>query len=104
MQTAADALSSGDDLEAVRAFQAAQDALDTAKAARLASIELARSYELEGASSLNVWVRNQLRMSAKQGTTLVRMSHTIAQLRGVAAAAEAGQIRAEHVAAFPPTR
>jgi len=53
LQTAADALSSGDDLEAVRAFQAAQDALDTAKAARLASIELSRSYEFEGASSLN---------------------------------------------------
>ncbi len=85
LQTAADALSSGDDLEAVRAFQAAQDALDTAKAARLASIELARSYELDGASSLNVWVRNQLRMSAKQATTLVRMPHTIAQLPAVGA-------------------
>ncbi len=100
LQTAADALSCGDDLDAVRAFQAAQDALDTAKAARLASIELSRSYEAEGASSLNVWVRNELRVSAKQANTLVRMPHTMAQLPAVAVAAEAGLIRAEHVAAF----
>lgn len=100
LQEAADTLTSGDDLDAVRVFQAAQDALDTAKAARLASIELARSYELDGASSLNVWVRNELRMSAKHANILVKMPQTIAQLPAVGAAAEAGQIRAEHVAAF----
>jgi hypothetical protein len=100
LQTAADALSYVDDREVARAFQAAQDALDTAKAARLSSMELSRSYELDGAASLNVWVRNELRMSAKQATTLVRMPHTIARLPAVARAAEAGEIRAEHVAAF----
>ncbi|MEO6606665.1 MAG: DUF222 domain-containing protein, partial [Aeromicrobium sp.] len=100
LQQAADALSSCDDRDAVRVFQAAQDALDTAIAARLSSMELSRSYELDGASSLNVWVRNELRISAKDATTLVRMPQTIAQLPAVGAAAEAGEVRAEHVAAF----
>ncbi len=100
LQEAADALHSADDRDALRVFQAAQDALDTAMAARLSSMELSRSYELDGASSLNMWVRNELRLSAKQATALVRMPHTIAQLPEVGAAAEAGQIRAEHVAAF----
>ncbi len=100
LQMAANALTACDDREALRHFQAAQDALDTAKAARLASMELSRSYELDGASSLNVWVRNELRMSAKQAHNLVKMPQTIAQLPAVARAAEAGCVRAEHVAAF----
>ncbi len=100
LQNAADALHSADDREALRVFQAAQDALDTAMAGRLSSMELSRSYELDGASSLNVWVRNELRLSAKEATTLVRMPRTLAQLPGVGEAAESGEIRAEHVAAF----
>lgn len=100
LQEAADALHAADDRDAVRVLQAAKAAIDTAIAARLSSMELSRSYELDGASSLNVWVRNQLRLSAKDATTIVRMPQTIAQLPCVGAAAEAGQIRAEHVAAF----
>lgn len=100
LQKAADALGSADDRDAVRSLQSAEDALDTAIAARLSSIELSRSYELDGASSLNVWVRNELRVSAKDATTLVRIPQTIAQLPEVGFAAEAGEIRAEHVAAF----
>ncbi len=100
LQTAADALHSADDRDAVRTLQAAKDALDTAIAARLSSMELSRSYEFDGASSLNVWVRNELRVSAKDATTLVRMPHTIAQLPAVGEAAESGEIRSEHVAAF----
>ena len=100
LQNAAVALHSADDRDAVLALQAAKDAIDTAIAARLSSIELSRSYELDGASSLNVWVRNELRLSARDATTLVRMPQTIAQLPDVGMAAEAGEIRAEHVAAF----
>lgn len=100
MQAAAHALISGSDREAVRAIQGAQDALDAAKADRLASIAETCAYELDGASTLNVWVRNELRLGASQAANLVRASSTLAQLRAVAEAAEAGQIRADHVAAF----
>jgi hypothetical protein len=100
MQTAARALRSGSDREAVRAIQAAQDALDAAKAERLASLAETCAYELDGASSLNAWLRNELRLGANQAANLVRASSTLAQLPAVAKAAEAGLIRAEHVAAF----
>ena len=100
MQTAARALGAGSDRDAIRAIQAAQDALDAAKADRLAKLEESRAYELDGASSLNTWVRNELRLSAKDAAKLVRASSTVVQLPDVAKAAEAGEIRTDHVAAF----
>jgi hypothetical protein len=90
----------GSDREAVRAIQAAQDALDAAKTDRLASIAGTCAYELDGASSLNVWVRNELRLGASQAAALVKASSTLAQLPAVAEAAATGAIRADHVAAF----
>lgn len=100
MRVAARALLSGSDLEAVRAIQAAQDALDSAKADRLAAIEAVRGYELDGASSLNSWVRSQLRLGAKDAADLVRAASTLSHLPAVAQAAASGAIRAAHVAAF----
>jgi hypothetical protein len=100
MREAARALRSGSDREAVRAIQAAQDALDAAKADRLAAIEETRAYELDGASSLNTWVRNELRLSAKDAAGLVKASTTLSFLPAVAEAAASGAIRTEHIAAF----
>ncbi len=100
LRIAARALTASSDREAVRAIQAAQDALDAAKADRLASISESRSYELDGASSLNVWVRNELRLGAREAAILVTASSTLTQLPAVAEAAAAGTIRADHVAAF----
>ena len=100
LRTAARAMTTGSDSEAVRAIQAAQDALDAAKADRLARMEETRAYELDGASTLNTWVRNELRLGAKQAAILVKASSTLSYLPAVAEAAAAGEIRTEHVAAF----
>jgi hypothetical protein len=100
MRTAARALVAGDPREQVRAIQAAQDALDAAKAEGLAAMELSKGFELDGASTLNTWVRKELRLSAKDATALVRAAATLAQLPAVADAAAAGQIRADHVDVF----
>lgn len=100
LRAAARALDSGTDREAVKAIQAAQDALDAAKATRLASLEVSRDFELDGASTLSTWVRNELRLSAKEAATLISSSATLSHLPEVAEAAAAGEIRAAHVAAF----
>jgi hypothetical protein len=100
MRTAADAIKSGDPRQVVRCAQAAQDALDAVKAQALAQIGESRVFELDGASTLNTWVRNELRLSAKDASALVRASSTMAQLPEVADAARSGVIRAEHVAVF----
>ena len=100
MRTAARALVAGDPRERVRAIQTAQDALDAAKADALAQIESMKAYEIDGASTLNTWVRNELRMTAADAHTLVRAAATFAALPLVAEAATAGRIRADHVKAF----
>jgi hypothetical protein len=74
--------------------------LDAAKAESLAELETTREFELDGASTLNTWVRNELRVSAKQAQSLVRASSTLHMLPRVADALATGAIRAEHVDAF----
>src|SRR3954463_9178946 len=100
LQAAASAMRSGSDLDAVRAIQTAQDDLDAAKADRLRSIEETKAYEVDGASTLTTWVRNELRLDAKCAAALVRASSTVVQLPSVAEACAAGEIRTAHVAAF----
>jgi hypothetical protein len=100
LHTAARAITAASDLDCVRAIQTAQDALDAEKAVRLAAIELSRSYELEGASTLATWTRTELRMSAKEAKALARASFTFGQLPQVAEAARAGLIRLNHVNVF----
>jgi len=100
MRTAARALTAGDVRDQVRAIQVAQDALDAAKAERLAIIEATKAYEVDGASTLGTWIRNELRMTAQDATTLVRAEATFAVLPVVAEAAATGSIRADHVKAF----
>ena len=49
---------------------------------------------------LSTWVRNELRLSARETATLVNAAATCVHLPAVAEAAAAGQIRAAHVATF----
>ncbi|MET0447364.1 MAG: hypothetical protein ABW004_03115 [Aeromicrobium sp.] len=49
MRTAARALTSADARQRARAIQAAQDALDAAKAEALAEIDATQAYEVDGA-------------------------------------------------------
>ncbi len=100
MRTAAYALRSGSDRDALKAIQAAQDALDAAKADRLAALEISREFELDGASTLSTWVRNELRLNAKEASRLVANSATCTHLPAVAEAAARGEIRAAHVTTF----
>ncbi|MEJ7634384.1 DUF222 domain-containing protein [Aeromicrobium sp.] len=100
MRTTVRVLRTGDARDRVRAIQTAQDALDAAKAECLAELEVSRDYEIDGASTLNTWVRNELRLSAKDANALTRAAATLAQLPAVAHAAAAGVIRADHVAVF----
>ncbi|MGB9011807.1 MAG: hypothetical protein WCB95_02955, partial [Aeromicrobium sp.] len=64
MRTAAQALRSGDARERARAIRVAQDALDAAKALALSELQISRDHELDGASTLNAWDRNELRLNA----------------------------------------
>jgi hypothetical protein len=100
MRTAARALSCGDARDRARAIQTAQDALDAAKAEALAEIDATAAYEVDGASTLNTWVRNELRMTASDAQVLVRAAATCAALPLVGAASAEGSIRADHVKAF----
>jgi hypothetical protein len=48
---------------------------------------------------LNAWVRNELRLSAKDANALTRAAGTLDALPAVSEAASAGEIRTDHVAA-----
>ena len=80
LRDAARALKSGDDRVALRAIQAAQDALDAAKADRLAALEASKDFELDGASSITTWARTELRLDAPQTKRLVRAATTARDL------------------------
>jgi hypothetical protein len=100
MRTTESALTIGDVRTKVRSIQTLQDALDAIKAEYLAQIETSKDYELDGASTLNTWVRTQLRLSDKDAHALTRAADTLAQLPAVAEAAAAGEIRTDHIAVF----
>ena len=100
MRTAAQTLSTGDVRDKLHAVQAAQDALDAVKATLLAELDASKDFELDGASTLNTWVRNQLRIKPGQATTLVRNVAAMRDLPLVAEAALAGQISSAHVQVF----
>lgn len=100
LRDAARALSSLDDRAALKAIQAAQNALDAAKADRLASLEESKAFELDGASSITTWARNELRLDALGTRKLTRAAATMRDLPDVGDAAQNGRIRLEHVAVF----
>ncbi|WP_344771160.1 DUF222 domain-containing protein, partial [Aeromicrobium panaciterrae] len=100
MRTAAQTLTSGDTRSKLHAVQAAQDALDATKALLLAELDVTKDFELDGASTLNAWVRTQLRMNAGQATTLVKNVHALRDLPLLADAALSGEVSAAHVRVF----
>ncbi|VXB96432.1 HNH endonuclease signature motif containing protein [Aeromicrobium sp. 9AM] len=100
MRTAAHTLRTGDVRAKLHAVQVAQDALDAAKAALLADLDASKEFELDGASTLNAWVRNQLRMNAGPARALVKNVTALRDLPLVAEAAFAGQISSAHVQVF----
>ena len=67
MRTAAQTLRSGDTRSKVHALHAARDAIEAQEALLLAELETSKDFELDGCSTLNAWVRNQLRMNARPG-------------------------------------
>ena len=100
LREAARALRSGDSRTRLRAIQVAQDALDAAKAAELAVLQESKEFELDGASSVTTWARNELRLDAKASRALVRAAVTMRDLPAVGEAAADGRIRLDHVAVF----
>src|SRR4051812_41697811 len=100
MRTAAQTLRSGDVRSKIHALQDLQRAVDAAQAVLLAELETSKEYEVDGASTLNTWVRNQLRMNSGEANALVRNSVVLRDLPLVAEAAFTGQISARHVRAF----
>jgi len=100
LRDAARALRSFDDRAALRAIQAAQDALDAAKADRLAALGESKEFELDGASTIATWARNELRLDAGRTKALVHAAATAKRLPEVGMAAAEGRIRLDHVAVF----
>ncbi len=100
IDTVRTALAPGDVRTRLHAAQEAQDALDAVKATLLAELEVSKDFELDGASTLNTWVRNQLRMKPGQATALVRNVAAMRDLPLVAEAALSGQISSAHVQVF----
>ncbi len=66
----------------------------------LAKLDESKDFELDGASTLNAWVRNQLRMNAGQATTLVKNVAALRDLPLLAEAAMTGQVSSAHVRVF----
>jgi hypothetical protein len=100
MATAARVLVTGDVREQLRALQEVQHTVDAARAELFAQLQASKDFEIDGASTLKTWVRNELRMTARQAGTLVNNSMALRDLPLVGEAAYAGQISADHVKAF----
>jgi hypothetical protein len=100
LRDAAHVTKSGDSCAKLRAFQAAQDALDAAKAEVLAELQESKDYELDGASSVTTWARTELRLDARETKQLIRAATTMRDLPEVAEAAASGRIRLDHLAVF----
>lgn len=100
MRSAVQSMSSGDARDVIHAAQRVQNAMDALKAAALAELEASKDFEIDGASTLNAWVRNQLRLNARQASVLVKNCAVLRDLPLVAEAALAGRISAAHVQVF----
>ena len=100
MHTAVRTFGTGDTRQKLHAVQAVQDALDAVKAVLLAELVASKDYEIDGASTINAWVRNQLHLNSGQATQLVKNVTALRDLPLVGDAARAGLISADHVRAF----
>lgn len=86
--------------DTLRAVQAAQDALDAIKAEYLAALETSGAYEADGASSLKVWARNELRLDAHETKVLTAAGETMRLLPEVGQAAREGRLHLGHLKSF----
>jgi len=84
----------------LRAVQVAQDALDAVKAEHLASLERSGGFEADGASSIKVWARNELRLDAHETKVLTAAGETMRLLSEVGHAAHEGRLRLSHLKSF----
>ncbi len=100
LRQTAQALRSGDVRDSLRAVQRAQDVLDGVKSELMVQLEAQNLFELDGASTPRAWVRSQLRLDGAQAARLARAGDTLRRLPAVAEAADAGDIRLEHVNVF----
>ncbi len=100
LSEAARAVKSGDDRAVLRAARAAQNALDAVMAEALHSLKMSDDFELDGASSVATWARNELRMNAPDSAKLLAAASTARDLPAVAEAAADGKISLDHVASF----
>src|SRR4051794_13223054 len=100
MRLAARALKCGDVREKLHALQALQDAVDGAKSELLVELDASKDYELDGASTLNAWLRTQLRLGTRQASILVKNAAALRDLPLMAEAAMTGRISAGHVQVF----
>ena len=66
----------------------------------LAELVASKDYQIDGASTINAWVRNQLHLNSGQATQLVKNVTALRDLPLVGEAARAGLISADHVRAF----
>lgn len=86
--------------DTLRAVQAAQDALDAVKAEYLAALETSGGFEADGASSLTVWARNELRLDARETKALAAAGETMRVLPDVGQAAREGRLHLSHLKSF----
>lgn len=100
LSEAARALKSGDDRAVLRAARAAQNALDAVMAEALHSLKTSDGFELDGASTVTTWARNELRMNAPDTNKLLAAASTARDLPAVAEAAAQGKVSLDHVATF----
>uniref|UniRef100_UPI002FC7651B DUF222 domain-containing protein n=1 Tax=Aeromicrobium sp. TaxID=1871063 RepID=UPI002FC7651B len=100
MRIAAQTLRSGDTRSKLHALQAAEDAIHAQKSVLLAELDTSKDFELDGASTLNTWVRNELRMNSGAASTLVKNVAVLRDLPLLAEAAFAGQVSSAHVRVF----
>jgi hypothetical protein len=100
LSEAARALKSGDDRDVLRAARAAQNALDAVMAEALHSLKTSDDFELDGASTVTTWARNELQMNGPDANKLLAAASTHRDLPAVADAAARGKVSLDHVASF----
>lgn len=76
------------------------DAVDQVVSSVARLVDETKGYEADGASSLRVWCRNELRLDSSETRAVCAAASTMRQLTDVGDSARAGRIRSAHVRAF----
>ncbi|WP_185973252.1 DUF222 domain-containing protein, partial [Aeromicrobium piscarium] len=66
--------------DALRVLEEVRNAVDAAQAALTAELSETLEYEVEGYSSVTAWLRDQLRVSSRRASELVRSGVTLKQI------------------------